>query len=325
LNAGADRRPGGRPVVIVAGPTGSGKSELAAALARAVGGEVISADSRQIYRGLSAATAAPAGEWRETPEGPRYISEGVVHHLVGSVDPATFYSAGRFAREAAGILQDLARRNVPAVVAGGTGLYLRALTRGLADLPERDPALRRSLAEEARERGRPYLHGRLAALDPAAAREIPANNLQRVIRAMEIRLLTGVPISDARKRAGAPAWDFRWFGLRWAPEAYERRIAVRCRAMAPGLLAEVKALLDGGFPPTAPGLEAIGAREASDHLEGRTTRVAFEAALSLRTRRYAKRQRTWLRGETDVRWLDMAEPFDAEETANRVLRLLDAP
>ena len=144
-----NRKPGGLPVIVIVGPTGVGKTDVALEVAKRLQGEVLSADSRQVYRGLQAGTAKPKGTWSTTQEGPRYVVQGVVHHLLDHVDPTETYTAGRFTWEAKAVLNEMSRRNVPAVIVGGTGLYFRSLVRGLALLPEGDPVLRKKLAHRA--------------------------------------------------------------------------------------------------------------------------------------------------------------------------------
>jgi len=311
-------------VVVLAGPTGSGKTDVAVALARRLGAEVISADSRQIYRGLSIGTAKPPGDWTEGPEGRRYRVDGITHHLVDFLSPTEPYTAGRFARDAEAVLTDLAARGRPAVVAGGTGLYLRALTRGLAPLPERDPEFRREMEGLADEKGRGHLHERLARVDAEAAHAIPPNNLQRVIRALEVHHLTGKPISERHRSSARPsAWGFRWFGLRWTPEVLEDRLRDRCRVLAGGVLEESRALREQGVSSDAPAFQALGYREALEVLAGRRPRAVFEDDFFRATRAYVKRQGTWFRAEKNLRWVDIHSPFDPRRTASEILRTLE--
>ena len=246
------------PVVIIAGPTGSGKTDVATALARPLKAEVVSADSRQVYRDLSAGTAKPRGAWSTVDGVNRYVSEGVVHHLVDFLAPEERYDAGRFARDAGAAIEDARARGRRVVVAGGTGLYLRALARGIAKLPRGDETLRGELADLAAREGRPALHARLAAVDPEAAAAIPPNNLQRVIRALEIYRLTGRPITHWHRTAGGRSpWPFRWFGLKWPPADYDDHLKRRCARLWPGLLEETRRLLAGNLSPAAPAFESL--------------------------------------------------------------------
>ena len=249
-----------RPIVIV-GPTASGKSELAWALARELGGEVISADSRQVYKGLDAGTAKP-----DYP-----------CHLVDVAEPSERFDAGRWLELCRPLL---ARIRVP-IVAGGTGLYVKALLEGLSDLPKGDPALRARLRPD---------HARLREIDPVAAAKIPPGNTQRILRALEVYELTGKPISAHwGRRAGgvAPRAVLR---LEWPAEALRERIARRAEAMWPGMLEEASR-----YDGTEPGLESLGYREAWLVSRGKLSKAEGFAKLVGATNAYAKRQRTWFR------------------------------
>lgn len=313
------------PVIIIAGPTGSGKTEVATRLARALDAEVVSADSRQVYRDLSAGTAKPRGAWALVAGAQRYVSDGVVHHLVDCMAPEERFDAGRFAREAASAIEDARARGRRVVVAGGTGLYLRALARGIAELPRGDDALRSELAALAAREGRPALHARLAAVDPEAAAAIPPNNLQRVIRALEIYRLTGKPITHWHRAAGTAApWPFRWFGLKWPPAEYDDHLKKRCARLWPGILQETRSLLSRHVPADAPGFESLGYREAVRCLADELSPEEASELFYRQTRQYAKRQMTWFRGETSLEWIPVKVPLDPRDVAEKILARLKA-
>lgn len=298
------RHPGGRPILVIVGPTGVGKTDVAVEVARQIAGEVISADSRQVYQGLSVGTAKPVGDWAETAAGRRYLVKGVVHHLLDHVAPTETYTAGRFTREAKAVLEELSRRNVPAILVGGTGMYVRGLIRGLAALPERDPQLRKELTDRALREGRLALHKELSQVDPSAALAIPPNNIQRVIRALEVHKITGRPLSELQREGTHPApWDFAWYGLRWDPALYSERLKQRCQSMVDGILAETHDLLAKGVPPTAPAFQSLGYREAIAYASGQISREEYHQEFEKQTHLYAKRQLTWFRGEPSVRWV----------------------
>jgi tRNA dimethylallyltransferase len=292
-------------VIVIVGPTGVGKTEVALSVAGKIKAEIISADSRQVYQELSAGTAKPGGHWSPTPQGLRYIVGGVVHHLLDHVPPHEPYTAGRFTKEAVSVLADLTKRNVPAIIVGGTGLYLRALTRGLALLPPADLVFRKELLDRSKKDGRESLHRELSMVDPSAAQSIPANNIQRVIRALEVHSLTGRPLTELQKEGTLPApWDFSWFGLRWEDAAqYQDRLKQRCESMAEGILSETSAMLSKGIPDTAPAFQSLGYREAIAHQSGHLSRAEFDERFLKLTRSYVKRQFTWFRGEPEIRWL----------------------
>ncbi len=299
-------------MIVLAGPTASGKTELAVLLARRLGAEIVSADSRQVYRLLDAATAKPtAAQLAAVP-----------HHLIGVADPSEAYDAARFAREAAAAVAGIRSRGRRALVVGGTGLYLRALLEGLAPLPPRDEAVRERLAALAAAEGRAALHARLAESDPAAAAAIPAGNLQRVVRALEVLELTGRPISAhwADGRSGAlPASAV--LRLELPTEVLNARIEARARAMWRPLLDEVRALVPARLRGDEPGFTSLGYREALAVLGGTLSDAAGLEALIAATRAYAKRQRTWFRGQLDA--APVVAGADAEETLARALSVLE--
>jgi tRNA dimethylallyltransferase len=316
-----------RMIPILVGATGTGKTAVAIALAGRVDGEVVSADSRQVYRRLSVGTGKPQGRWVHRAGHAvkdYYEVQGVPHHLMDMLEPSEPYNAGIFARQAeqlAGIL--LQHRQTPLIV-GGTGLYVKALVDGLAPLPGRDNVIRKALTALAERDGRGSLHKELSRVDPEAGRKIPANNLPRVIRALEVYLLTGHPLSWWQKEKTAPSpFRFRWFGLQWPREALERSLAQRCREMArDGLLDEAEAALKSGVPADAPGLQALGYAEAVERLKGRLSRGEFEEKFFLKTRQYVKRQVTWFRAEKRIHWIHLDGPPDADAVADEIVSLL---
>lgn len=307
------------PIPILVGPTGSGKTAVGLELARALKAEVISADSGQVYKDLKAGTAKPEGRW----DGGAYRVEGVAHHLMDVIPPTERYSAGDFARQAAEIIERRSARSERCVIAGGTGLYIRALVDGLAPLPPRDEALRKELSERAEREGRPALHRALAQVDPDAARGIPPNNIARVVRALEVHALTGKPLSWWQKEKTRPAkWPFKWFGLRWEKEELLARLQERCRAMTPGILEETERLLAAGVPSSAPAFQALGYRSAMRRLKGEISAQELEDDLFRETKLYVKRQLTWFRANPRILWLDVTGSTKPSETARKVLREL---
>lgn len=289
------------PLLAVVGATATGKSELAAELALRLGGEVLSCDASCVYRGLDLGTAKPGAE----------LTERVAHHLVDLCDPGADFTAADWLARAAPLVDRLQAEGRLPVLAGGTGLYLRLLLRGLVESPPPDPALRSRLEE--RERRRPgSLHRLLRRLDPAVAAGEPPAQTTRLVRALEHRLLTGRPLGeDRRRRAAAPPRPAVKIGLRLGRPEREGRIRRRVQAMLEaGWLGEVEGLLARGLRPDARSLRAIGYRELAAHLRGE---LGFDEAVErivVATRRYAKRQDTWFRREADVRWFDAARARD---------------
>jgi len=279
------------PVWLIAGPTASGKSGLALALAEASGGEIVNADSMQLYAGLQVLTAAPspADEAR------------VPHHLYGVADAAEAWSVGRWLRAAARVLAEIATRGKPAIVAGGTGLYFRALTHGLADIPP-VPAEARAAAQGAYERlGEAAFRAALRTHDPEAEARIAPGDRQRLVRALAVAEATGTALS-AWQAATAPALPpGSWRGVVLDPpraELYARCDARFAAMLAEGALAEVRALAARGLDPELPAMKALGTRELMRHLKGELTLDEAATLAKQETRRYAKRQTTWFRNQT---------------------------
>jgi len=295
------------PLLVVAGPTGVGKTAAVVALARRLPLEVISADSRQVYRGMDAATGKPTADEQRS----------VVHHLIDVVDPDDRYHAARFRLDAGAAIAAVQGRGRLAVVVGGTGLYIRALLRGLDPAPPADPVFRRELAGVAARQGRGALHARLAAAEPALARRLHPNDEVRVVRALE-RLRAGSPVGEAqvRWRQLEVPWRVTYVGLTLDRPALARRLGARAEGMVrAGLLEEVHRLLDRGYAPALPALQGIGYRQFVEVALGRLdARTALEL-MRRETVRYAKRQMTWFAREPDLAWVDVAAAGDADGVA----------
>jgi tRNA dimethylallyltransferase len=297
VTAGGGARGRDEPILALVGPTGAGKTQAALALARELPLEVVSVDSRQVYRGMDIGTAKPSAAERAA----------VPHHLVDVADPDETYDAARFCREAAAAIDAIRSRDRLPVLVGGTGLYYRALVRGLALRPPADPEVRRQLRNEALREGPDALHARLAALDPAAAARLGARDVVRIIRALEVILLTGRPASVTEPGLWHESrGPYRVVGIgltRSRPALYARLDARVDRMIADGLPDEVARLLAAGFGPDLPAMQGIGYR----HLIPVVTRGAplEEAVRAMKrdTRRYAKRQWTWFAREPDLRWV----------------------
>ena len=278
------------------GPTGSGKSELAISIALAVRGEIVNCDSLQVYRRFDIGTA-------KLPESAR---RGIAHHLIDVIEPAQLFTAGDYAREARAVLREIAARGRTPVVVGGTGFYLRALLEGLFQGPPRNRELRERL--ERREHSRPFsLHGILKRLDPAAASRIHANDKNKTIRALEVRLLEGKPISELFLRGRDPLRGFRpiKLGLNPKRELLNQRLDARAvRMFNAGLIEEVRDILSSGVSPHAKPFESLGYQQALKVLDASLTMGQAVQSTQLETRQYAKRQVTWFRKELSVHWLD---------------------
>jgi tRNA dimethylallyltransferase len=296
-----------RPVAIaLMGPTASGKTALAIEWAQRFDGEIVSVDSALVYRGLDIGAAKPdAGE-----------RASVRHHMLDLRDPWQPYSAAEFAADARAAIDDIVARGRLPILAGGTGLYFRALIEGLAPMPEADPEVRASITADAGSRGWAALHSELAAVDPEAGRRIHATDAQRIQRALEVHRVSGRSISDWQREPGHDRLPLRVLKLAVAPGdrgVLHARIEQRFDAMlAAGFLDEVRVLRS--LPPLQshpapiglPALRAVGYRQAWEHLDGQTSAGEFRDRAIFATRQLAKRQLTWLRGELDARWFDPA-------------------
>ena len=295
------------------GPTASGKSSLALELASRLDGEIINADSRQIYAGFDAATAKPApADLRRVP-----------HHLYDFLDPQEAFSAGSYARAAAPLIEQILKRKKVPVLAGGTGLYLRALLDGITELPGRDDSIRKTLLDYAEKFGRKALHERLEKADAASAKNIPHQNIQRVVRALEIFEATGKPLSlhHAESPKRSAAFSAEIFGIAWERAALKRRIGERCKQTARPLIEEAREL-SKKVPPDAPAFQGLGYRAALAAAAGDIKFDEFLASCIRDTERYAKRQMTWFRKDARIRWIPAQEPWDPAHAAGRIIRLL---
>jgi tRNA dimethylallyltransferase len=283
----------GPDAVILAGPTCAGKTALALRLAEHSPLEIVSVDSAQVYRGMDIGTAKPS----------RAVLDAVPHHLIDLCDPAETYSAGRFRRDAiAAIAAIHARGRVPLLV-GGTMLYFRALTRGIAPLPEANAALRGHIDRRARQVGWPTLHAELARSDPAAAARIRPADGQRIQRALEVLELTGQPLSTLQQRLEPAPFAFASFALlpNDRSELYARIDGRFAQMMQQGFLDEVRLLhARGDLHADLPSLRSVGYRQLWSHLAGATSLEAAVAAGQRATRNLAKRQLTWIRSEADL-------------------------
>jgi tRNA dimethylallyltransferase len=302
------------------GPTASGKTGLAVDMVKRLGGEIVSVDSALIYRGMDVGTAKP---------GPDVLAVAP-HHLIDILDPSESYSAARFREDALAAMREITAAGRVPLLVGGTMLYFHVLQHGISPLPGADATLRAELDLRAAREGWPVLHAELTRLDPAAAARIHPNDPQRIQRALEVCYISGRPISELRGRAAVESGEYRYIKLALAPAKrtmlhgiIERRFR---SMMTLGFLEEVRRLrARGDLHARLPSMRAVGYRQLWEHLDGT---CGLEEAVRrgiVATRRYAKRQLTWLRAETDVTWFDSGAPGLVDAVHAYAVQRLTAP
>jgi len=290
-------------ILVICGPTASGKSDLALELARRLDGEIVNADSMQLYRGMDIGTAKPTPEQRAE----------IPHHLIDVADPDQPFSAADFAGAAEAAIRGICSRGKRTIVAGGTGLYIRALLKGLVDSPGDGGEIRQGLREEARKRGNQAMWEELRRVDPQIAERIHPNNLVRILRALEVFRLTGTPLSRYQQEHGFSGQPYRsmQIGIRVERPLLYSRIDERVnRMLEQGLLQEVQQLLDAGYGPESKAMRAIGYKEMTAYLAGEYSLDEAIRLIKRDTRHYAKRQMTWFNTDKDILWLEYPAEFD---------------
>lgn len=296
----AESTEGSRKIVVIVGPTASGKTAAAVELGEKIGAEIVSADSMAIYKGMDIGTAKP------TPEERRRVP----FHLIDIVEPEQPFTVADYQELAVRAVEDILARGKTALVVGGTGLYVRALIDGL-NIPGHgpDPNLRKELKIEAEKRGASYLHNKLAEVDPQAASRIFPRDIKRIIRALEVYYQTGRPMTEVldETRSASPRYpDALWFGLTMARTLLYQRIEERVDDMIRrGLVDEVKCLLARGCSPSMQSMQGLGYKEIAAYLEGEYDFETAVETLKRNTRRFAKRQMTWFRTNDRIQWIDV--------------------
>ena len=297
-------------ILVIAGPTASGKTAVGIELAQRLNGEIVSADARQIYRFMDIGTAKPTAEERAAAR----------HHLIDFVNPDEDYSAGQFAEDAAAVIGDILRRGKVPIVVGGAGLYIRALFDGFSQMPKIPMEIRTRLQEEGRN-CLSKLYERLCEVDPEWAAKIQATDTQRILRGLEVYEASGKSLSEYQKVPPTPPirHTASYFGLRWAREALYNRINARaCLMIENGLIEEAASLRDRGYSPDLNALNAFGYREIFQYLNGETTLDRALADLQQGTRRYAKRQMTFFRRDERIAWIDGGDDGVADTILQRL-------
>jgi tRNA dimethylallyltransferase len=302
-------------LIAIVGPTATGKSALGIALAERLGGEVVSCDSTAVYRGFDIGT----------DKVPLHEQRGVRHHMVDVADPLEAYSAARYAREASAVIRDITARGKRPILVGGTGLYYRALTRGFFPGPGREPALRRRLERIAGRKGVECLHRWLLRVDPPSGARIQPRDLKRIVRALEVYLVTGRPLTAhfADTTPALPEYEVAAFALEIPARETAERVARRVDAQfEQGLIEEIRGLLEAGVPESAHPFTGLVYRQALEYLHGVRGERETRELIVRENRRYAKRQLIWFRKEPNLRWIHAAG--QREETLEEVARALAA-
>ena len=284
------------PLIVIAGPTGVGKTSAAIAIAEQIGGEIVGADSRQIYRYLDIGTAKPTPAERAR----------VPHHLIDIRNPDAEYSVADYIKDATTVIREIVARGKMPLLVGGTGLYIHAMLYGIFEGPGRDAAFRARMQSLAKAHGAAYLHQQLCAVDPETAQRLHPHDLVRVLRALEVHHLTGTPISVHQACATAPLaqYDCCFLVLTAERQALYARIHARVEQMiAQGLVAEVQGLLQRGYHGASNPMTSVGYKEIIEFLAGKCNLPAAIELMKRNTRRYAKRQLTWLRKYQEACWV----------------------
>lgn len=309
-------------MIFIVGPTCSGKTTVAIELAKSINGEIISADSRQIYKYLSVGTAKPAGSWELEAESrnqkvnnQKFYVDGIPYYLVDFLDPSQYFSAGEFVRATDNIIEQIKLNKKTAIIAGGTGLYISSYLYGLTNLPERNENLRTQLIKLEKQQGKGYLYKELSKIDPKAARKIHPNNLHRIIRALEVYYLTGKPISQLwNKKVNSvlntevklKVKNYLLVGLYLPREILYKRINSRVEYMLQsGMIEETQRLLKEGYTECCPAFQSIGYKHVISFLKKEISYNHMKESIKKDTRNYAKRQMTWFKRDKEITWIDI--------------------
>ncbi|MEY4705299.1 MAG: tRNA dimethylallyltransferase [Nitrospirota bacterium] len=301
-----------KPVVVVVGPTAVGKSRVAVEVAKAFGTEVLTADSRQVYRGMDIGTDKPAQEERQ----------GVPHRLIDLVNPDEPFNAGLYRRQAVDEIERLYCDSRLPLVVGGTGLYVRTLLQGLCDAPPTDPMVRTALRQEMKEQGHDALYARLVAVDPVAAARLHLRDESKVLRALEVYQVSGRRMSEFQQEHGFAERPFASLiiGLNRNRDVLYRRIEERIDwQLAHGLIDETKQLLAQGYQRDSAAMKGLGYRQVAEHLAGEYDAVEMVRRFKRDTRHFSKRQMTWFRKEPGIQWLMIEESDSAQHIAELVI------
>lgn len=305
----------GQKVIVILGPTCSGKTILGIELASLINGEIISADSRQIYTQLNIGTAKPSFDEQKK----------VKHHLINILQPDELYDANKFSIQAEEIINRLFNMKKSPIVVGGSGLYIKALIDGIVDSADSDEDFRAKLFEERRQLGNEHIYAKLKVVDPVSAEKMLPQNWKRVIRALEVFHLTGKPLWQHHKhQVNKSKFDFVQIGLKWSREILYENINKRVdQMMQAGLINEVRTLLNNGYEKKLNSLNTVGYKEIISHLEGETTIEKAVELIKRNTRRYAKRQLTWFNSDNRIKWYNISSESDLKKLTPKIINNTD--
>jgi len=305
----------GQRVIVIVGPTCSGKSYLGLRLAQLINGEIISADSRQIYKQLNIGTAKPTSEELQK----------VKHHFIDILNLHEDYDVNKFSIDAENVIVDIHKRNKTAIVAGGSGLYVKALIDGIVDSVDKDEYLRKELLAKKEKYGNEFLYNELIKVDPISAEKMLPQNWKRVIRALEVFYLSGKPIWQHHSSQNKNSkFSFYQVGLNWNREALYTRIEERIDEMIEdGLVDEVSGILNDGYSKNLNSLNTVGYKEIISYLEKEITLNRAIELIKRNTRRYAKRQLTWFRSDERTKWYNVSSQVDIDNLAIELINNID--
>jgi len=304
-----------QPLLVIIGPTAVGKTEIAVDVALEVGGEILSADSMQVYQGMNIGTAKPTPAERK----------GVPHHLIDIVPPDVKFSVAEYQRLAWDTIRDVAGRGHLPILSGGTGLYVDSVIRGytFVDL-ETDWELRRALLRQIESEGSQAMHRRLAEVDPVTAQRVHPNDARRIVRALEVYMSTGKPLSELSGRGSGPVLDCLVLGLTRPRDALYKRIEERVdRMLTTGLIEETMGLLRSGYSPDLFSMNSLGYRESVMYLRGLATLSETRRILARNTRHYARRQYTWFRKNKGIIWINLGHATSTQEVVEDIVRRVE--
>lgn len=306
-----------RSVLVLVGPTASGKTPVALFLAQNLNGEIISADSRQVYKFMDIGTAKPTKEERKH----------IKHYFVDELTPDKDFNAGEFGKKGRGIIADIFQRGKQPLVVGGSGLYIQALIDGFFESPVKDDVFRKRLYERLREEGGITLLNELRNIDPVSAAKMLPSNTRRIIRALEVYHLTGIPISQHHKKQRVERnFEPVFVGLAWDRKKLYEQINARVdRMIEMGLVDEVKALRQMGYESTLYALQTVGYQEVFQYLEGKISRVQMIELIKQNSRHYAKRQLTWFRRDQRIKWFPISGGESFEDVVHKIMDYFRRP